>query len=80
VQGKGELFRRALYSTRSITYQVMRTMCSGPAPAARSTSATFRSVWCTCSMKSSVSNCCCAFQPIWPPTKIWVPRAAMPLA
>jgi hypothetical protein len=28
-----QLLQAALYSTRSTTYQVMRTMCSGPAPA-----------------------------------------------
>jgi hypothetical protein len=61
-------------------YQVMRTMCSGPAPAQRSTSCTFCRAWRVCAMKSSLSNCCWPFQPIWPPTKTCVPRAAMPLA
>ncbi len=68
------------YSRLSTTYQVMRTMCSGPALPSASTATMLVSAWRTWPAKSSASKRSCAFQPMVPATLTMRPRAEMPLA
>ena len=52
----------------------------GPRARLREHATTLASAWRACATKSSDSNRCCPFQPIWPPTYTCVPRAATPFA
>ena len=70
----------ARYSSMSITYQVSRTTCSGPAPPSASTAAMFSSACRTCATKPSAKLLHgCPSRSCRRRTRI-SPRALMPLA